>query len=100
MAISSARIGNAGNNSFHDLSFALRERIRNHPVAEARKYGYVDYEYKSRLVFGEIELKAGKENSGSARLEALASDAKSKGFGLMACQAALAAKAQPPQKTN
>jgi eukaryotic-like serine/threonine-protein kinase len=100
IAITSARISNAGNNSSHHLSFATEEKNMESSLAEARKYGYLEYEYKFRLVLGEIELEAGKERTGSARLEALANDAKSKGFGLMARQAALAAKRQPVQKTN
>jgi hypothetical protein len=98
IAITSARISTAGNNSSHHLPFARAEKNMESSLAEAGKYGYLEYEYKFRLALGEIELKAGKEHAGSARLEALAGDAKSKGFGLIARQAALAAKTRPLQK--
>lgn len=62
IAITSARISTAGNNSSHHLPFALAEKNMESSLAEARKYGYLEYEYKCRLVLGEMELHAGKEH--------------------------------------
>lgn len=50
----------------------------------ARKCRYLEYEYKLRLVLGEIELQSGEVRSGRARLETLAKDASEKGFDLIA----------------
>src|SRR5260370_14990461 len=67
-------------------------------LALARKCRYLEYEYKLVLALGEIELPSGDARRGRARLEALASDANSKGFGLIARNAAAATKAQPARQ--
>jgi tetratricopeptide (TPR) repeat protein/TolB-like protein len=56
-------------------------------LTEARKYGYVPYQYEARLALGEIEMASGKPD-GTARLDALERDAREKGYGLIARKAA------------
>ena len=56
-------------------------------LTEARKYGYLIYEYKARLALGEVEVKSGKMTAGRARLTALEKDASRTGFLLIARKA-------------
>ena len=56
-------------------------------LTEARKYGYLNYEYKARLALGEVELKSGKTAAGRARLATLDKDASRTGFLLIARKA-------------
>ncbi len=61
-------------------------------LAEASKYGYLDYQFEARLALGEIEVKSGKADAGRARLEALQKEAAAKGFGLIARKATQSSK--------
>lgn len=63
-------------------------------LAEATKFGYVPYELEVRLAIGEIEIQSGKASTGRPHLEALAKDARAKGFLLIARKATAAAKVQ------
>jgi serine/threonine protein kinase/tetratricopeptide (TPR) repeat protein len=56
-------------------------------LAEAKKYGYLNYEYQARLALGEIEIKAGQTAAGRAQLAALRQDAIRAGFLLLARKA-------------
>jgi tetratricopeptide (TPR) repeat protein/TolB-like protein len=56
-------------------------------LAEAKKYGYLNYEYQARLALGEIEMKSGRTAAGGARLSALQRDATRSGFLLLARKA-------------
>jgi hypothetical protein len=56
-------------------------------LAEAKKYGYLIYEYQARLALGEAEMKSGKTAAGKARLAALDKDATGTGFLLIARKA-------------
>jgi len=83
-SISSARIRLAGK---RPPSASLVEKTRESlesQLALARKCGYLEYEYKLRLVLGEIDLESGANREGRARLETLVKDANARGFGLMA----------------
>jgi serine/threonine protein kinase/tetratricopeptide (TPR) repeat protein len=60
-------------------------------LAETKKYGYLNYEYQTRLALGEVEMKSGKTAAGRARLSALGKDATSTGFLLLARKAEKAA---------
>jgi hypothetical protein len=60
-------------------------------VAEARKYGYIGYEFEARLASGEIEMKSGHAAEGRAQLESLEKEAQAKGFLLIARHAQEAA---------
>jgi len=56
-------------------------------IDEAHRCGYAGYEFRLRLVLGEVEMKNGNPAAGSAELERLAQDAKAKGFDLVARRA-------------
>ena len=56
-------------------------------LTEAKKYGYLIYEYQARLALGEVEMKSGKATAGRARLAALDKDATRTGFLLIARKA-------------
>jgi len=60
-------------------------------LAEAKKYGYLIYEYQARLALGEAEMKSGKTTAARARLAALDQDATRTGFLLVARKAEKAA---------
>jgi serine/threonine protein kinase/tetratricopeptide (TPR) repeat protein len=57
-------------------------------VAEATRYRYLGYQFEARLALGQIEMKSGDAAAGRARLSALETEAKAKGFGLIARKAA------------
>jgi serine/threonine protein kinase/Tfp pilus assembly protein PilF len=59
-------------------------------LSEASKYGYLSVEYEARLATGEIEMRQNRE-AARGQLNALAKDAKEKGF-LRIARLALAAK--------
>jgi tetratricopeptide (TPR) repeat protein len=56
-------------------------------LAEARRSGFISYQFEASLALGEIELKSGKRASGGARLQTLERAAKSRGFELVARKA-------------
>jgi tetratricopeptide (TPR) repeat protein len=58
--------------------------------AEVSRRGYTGYELKARLRLGELEIRSGNTSSGRAHLEQLQSEAKQKGFLLIARKAATA----------
>ncbi len=64
-----------------------KSRLRS-ALAEATRLHYCEYELKVRLALGEIETDSGDAAAGHARLEALKKDAQTKGFGLIARDAA------------
>ncbi|MCP4660212.1 MAG: hypothetical protein GY856_32835, partial [bacterium] len=49
--------------------------------------GLLALQLEARLALGEVELAAGELTAGRSRLEALAEEARSRGFGLIARQA-------------
>lgn len=59
-------------------------------LAEATKAGFLKYEFEARLALAEIEMKAGPGAEPRARLEKLETDAKARGFYLIAHKAAAA----------
>lgn len=72
-----AILGQSGN-----FKEALRivEKVRS----EASRYGYVGYEFESRLRLGVMEIKSGQQGNGRIRLSQLISDSQSHGFALIA----------------
>ena len=56
-------------------------------LAEAKKYGYVGYEFEAQLALGEIEMKSGGTPKAHPELVLLARHAQAKGFGLIARKA-------------
>ncbi len=59
---------------------------------EAHTAGLVAIEFEARLALGEVERKAGQATKARATLNALAQEAKAKGFNLIAAKAGGAAK--------
>lgn len=103
MAEGATAAGKAGDFLQRHSMAILAERLRagsGNPsdVAEARKnlqavvsdatsHGMVEEEFESKLALGEIETNWGDKTAGRALLAALARDAHSKGFGLIAHRA-------------
>ena len=56
-------------------------------VDEAHRCGYAGYEFRLRLVLGEIEMKYGSPAAGASELGRLVQDARAKGFDLVAHRA-------------
>jgi tetratricopeptide (TPR) repeat protein len=54
---------------------------------EASRYGYVVYDLDSQLRLGELELESGKQAAGREHLRQLQTDAKARGFALIARKA-------------
>jgi hypothetical protein len=75
-----------------------RERALESARPEASRYGYVGFELEARLRLGELELRSGKATAGRARLQQLQSDARNKGFLLIARKANAAP--QPPTQLS
>jgi hypothetical protein len=75
VAITTARLrGLAGG-----ADAAIRELRAD--LAEARRSGYLGYQFLARLALGEVAVKTGKLDEGHAALKALAGEAAAKGFG-------------------
>jgi len=62
-------------------------------LAEAKKYGYLSYQYEARLSIGEIEIKTGKSALANAGLASLEKDAQASGFVRIAVRAKKAQRA-------
>ena len=65
-------------------------------LAEAQKLGLVALALEIRLAQGEIELSSGRTAQGRARLTALETDARARGFGLVAREAGAAGGRRAP----
>ncbi len=59
-------------------------------LARARKSGYLEYEFRLRLLLAELDMDLGNNSKGHAELMALKSDASSHGFGLITRKADVA----------
>lgn len=70
--------------------FSGAERAARQALAEARRLGFVQFQFEASLALGEIQIKSGNRATGRARLEQLEKDARSKGFELIAQKAAVA----------
>jgi class 3 adenylate cyclase/tetratricopeptide (TPR) repeat protein len=73
------------------LNSAAAAKILAKSVVEAKRFGFVAYEFDARLVLGEIEMQS-RNPSASAHLKQLQTDATAKGFTLVARKAASADK--------
>jgi DNA-binding winged helix-turn-helix (wHTH) protein/tetratricopeptide (TPR) repeat protein len=92
IADTSARLAIAGAHA-STSSAAKAERELESSLAVARKSGYLEYQYRLRLALGEIEMESGAVSRGEASLKAVAAEASSKGFNLVAREATSASKA-------
>ena len=61
-------------------------------LAEAKELGLLGLAFEAQLALGKIEIAAGAGDSGHARLQALAREAGSAGFGLIAHEATAASR--------
>lgn len=68
-------------------SYGAARRALDAVVREATDLGLLALQLEARLALGEVELAAGERTAGRARLEALAEEARARGFGLIARQA-------------
>lgn len=84
VAIETARIDAASGNTANAMK-ALRSA-----VDDAKKYHYFSQELEARLALAETEMIAGNAREGRAHLSTLATEARAKGFGLIANKAGIA----------
>jgi hypothetical protein len=92
-AITAARVettgkDNAGKNSAHPAAgIAAREELAT-IITKSRGMGFVGIELDARLALAQIEMKTGQISAGDAHLAAIETDAKIKGYNLIARKAA------------
>ena len=65
---------------------------------KSNRFGYAGLEFEAQLRLAKLELCAGQTSAGQTRLEQLQSDARAKGFLLIARQASDALHAEPPKR--
>lgn len=85
--IASTRINMAERNSAGKLRAPDSREQLEAALDLARKSGYLEYEFKLRLLFGELDLSIGNGSRGYAELAALRNDSSTHGFGLIARKA-------------
>jgi hypothetical protein len=89
-AIAAAHIETAGKGVTNSkVGIATRTELSG-IVTKSRELGFQGTELDARLVLAEIEMKTGQVMAGRAQLLAIESDAKAKGYNLLAHKAALA----------
>jgi tetratricopeptide (TPR) repeat protein len=87
-ALATARLYVAGKDQAHTASGIAAQKELNAVVQKSRELGYLGIELDARLALAEIEMKEGQTTAGRARLAAIESDAKAKGYHLVARKAA------------
>jgi DNA-binding winged helix-turn-helix (wHTH) protein/tetratricopeptide (TPR) repeat protein len=87
-AISAARLYLAGKSNVSTASGTAVQKELNAIVAKSREMGYRGVELDSRLALAEIEVKEGQTAAGWTHLAAIESEAKAKGYQLVARKAA------------
>ena len=81
--IASSRIAMAEENAERKLRATESHEKLDAALSRARKSGYLEYEYKLRLLLGQLDLFLGNTSKGRAELAALQNDASRHGFGLI-----------------
>jgi len=89
-AITAAHIDTAGNNVARSAAGIAARKELAAIIAKSRELGYQGIELDARLALAEIEMKTGQITAGRAYLTAIESDAKAKGYNLIARKAATA----------
>ncbi|MGA3103497.1 MAG: winged helix-turn-helix domain-containing protein [Terriglobales bacterium] len=89
-AITAARVETAGKNLARSAVAGAARHELSTIIAKSRELGYVGIELDARLALAEIEMKDGQLTAGRAHLAILETDAKAKGYNLIARKAALA----------
>jgi DNA-binding winged helix-turn-helix (wHTH) protein/tetratricopeptide (TPR) repeat protein/TolB-like protein len=88
--IASSRIAMAEGNAARKLPVPeFREKLEA-ALTQARKSGYLEYEFKLRLLQGELDLYLGNSSKGHTELATLQHDAAARGFGLIVRKANMA----------
>ncbi|MGH9801830.1 MAG: tetratricopeptide repeat protein, partial [Blastocatellia bacterium] len=67
----------------YEAAIAIRREMGD----QSNLAGFVSCQFEARLALGEIEIQAGQVAAGRAHLTALAAEARTKGFGLIARRA-------------
>jgi ATP/maltotriose-dependent transcriptional regulator MalT len=81
--IASSRIAMAEGNAARKLRAPeFREKFEA-AVTRARNSGYLEYEFKLRLLLGELDLYLGNTSKGHTELDAVLHEATARGFGLI-----------------
>jgi len=95
VVLASSRVAMA--NSGKDSSRHTAEnRLKVESVlTQAKRCGYLEYQYRSRLLLGEIDLHSGNTLQGQTELGVLERDASAHGFGLIARRASAARNTLP-----
>jgi serine/threonine protein kinase len=88
LAIASARVRMSLNQYTNASDVKQAAQILKTALAEARRHGYLVYQFEARLALAEIELNTGNAADGRQQLAALEKEARSKGFLLIARKAA------------
>lgn len=88
IAVARARTASSGYSDPAELAEA--RKALEATLAEAAKYGYLEYQLDARLAMGEIQAKSGNVSAGRVRLANVEREAKVKGFGLIAHKALIA----------
>jgi hypothetical protein len=89
-AITAVRINTAGKDAAHSAAgIATRKELAT-ILTKSRELGYQGIELDTRLALAEIEMKAGQITAGRAHLVTIETDAKAKGYNLIARKAATA----------
>jgi tetratricopeptide (TPR) repeat protein len=89
-AITAARIETAGNNHAHSATADAASKRLATIITKSRELGYLGVELDARLVLAEIEMKSGQTTVGRAHLAAIETDAKTRGYNLIARKAVTA----------
>jgi eukaryotic-like serine/threonine-protein kinase len=98
--IASSRIAMAEENASRKLRAPeFRQRLEL-AMSQARKSGYLEYEFKLRLLLGELDLFLGNTSKGRTELTALQNEASTHGFGLIVRKVNMALNAPPNKSGN
>ena len=89
-AITAARIETAEKNLAHSADADAARKELATVITKSRALGYMGTELDARLALVELEMKAGQTTTGRAHLAAIETEAKAKGYNLIAHKAATA----------
>jgi eukaryotic-like serine/threonine-protein kinase len=89
-AITAARIETAEKDLAHSAAGIAARTELSTIITKSRELGYMGIELDARLVLAEIEMKSGQIMAGRAHLATIETDARTKGYNLVARKAAIA----------
>ena len=82
IALTSARVLSATERSECSSAFINAREVLRSVLAEAKKDGYLEYQFDARLALAELDIRIGHSAAAHAALNTLERDARQKGFGL------------------